>query len=84
MAEIQDWLTDRIARELEIDSERITADESILSFGIDSMQVVTIVAGLEDWLGFRFRSNPLEEHPTIRGLAQFAASEERDARSAEG
>jgi len=51
--------------------------------GIDSMQVVSILAGLEDRLGFRFQSNPLEDHATIESLSQFAANRGIESGSAE-
>jgi acyl carrier protein len=74
-AEIQQWLTTQLADELKIGPDRIRADRPILSYGIDSMQLVTIVARMEDWLGLRFSSNPLEDHPTIESLSQYVASD---------
>lgn len=78
--EIQNWLVEQIASELHVPRERIQVDEPILSYGIDSMQIVVIVARLEDWLGFRFSGNPLEDHPTIESLSLFVA--QRDASKA--
>jgi acyl carrier protein len=76
---IQQWLIGQLAEQLRIDPSRIRVDRPILSYGVDSMQIVTIVARLEDWLGRRFASNPWEDHPTIESLSRFAA--ERDERS---
>ena len=81
-AEIQDWLVEQLANELQISSDRINIVQPILSYGIDSMQVVVIVARLEDWLGFRFSSNPLEDHPTIESLALFVAELNDEPQSA--
>jgi acyl carrier protein len=36
---------------------------------------VTVVADLETWLGYRFRENPLEDHPTIASLAEYLAEQ---------
>ena len=77
VAEIRDWLVCRLSSETGIPTERVQPDDPILSFGIDSMQVVTLMAGLEDWLGFRFSDSPLDEHPTIQALAEFAASQKK-------
>jgi len=71
--EIQQWMIQHLAHELQINPEKIAIDQPILSCGIDSMQVVTFVAKLEDWLGVRFSSNPLEEHSTIEALSQHVA-----------
>ena len=72
-AEIQQWMISRLAEELQINRDKIKVDQPILSCGIDSMQVVSIVAKLEDWLCVRFSSNPLEEHSTIEALSQYVA-----------
>ncbi|TWU08933.1 Phosphopantetheine attachment site [Symmachiella macrocystis] len=77
-AEIQDWLLDKLAEELETDRSQIQVKEPILAQGIDSMHVVAIVAQLEDWLGIRFSSNPLEDYPSIEALSQsLGANDER-------
>lgn len=68
--EIQQWLVRQIAEQLQIVPQRVQPDQPILASGIDSMQVVSVVAGLEDWLGFRFSANPLDDDPTIRQLSQ--------------
>ncbi len=73
-AEVQQWMITQLAEELKINREKITVDQPILSFGIDSMQLVVVVAKLEDWLGFRFPSNPLEDYSTIEALSQYVAA----------
>ena len=73
-ADIQAWLIDALAEELQVAPDEIRVDEPILAQGIDSMHVVAIVAQLEDWLGIRFSSNPLEDFPTIEALAQSLGS----------
>ena len=69
-AQIRNWLIDKMAEELNIDRSQIRVDEPILAQGIDSMHVVALVAQMEDWLGIRFSSNPLEDYPSIEALAQ--------------
>jgi len=71
--EIERWLIERIAAEAEVPQGDIDPGQPIASYGIDSMQVVTLLAQLEDWLGFRFSSNPLDDYPNIAALAEFAA-----------
>ena len=73
IVEIQQWMIQHLAHELQINPEKIAIDQPILSCGIDSMQVVTFVAKLEDLLGVRFSSNPLEDHSTIEALSQHVA-----------
>ena len=72
-AEVEQWLTRQIADELQIDPAGIRVNQPLLSHGIDSMQVVSIVAKLEDWLEIRFAGNPLEDFSTIEQLARHVA-----------
>ncbi len=69
-AEIQNWLVGKMAEELQIDPSQIDIEAPILAQGIDSMHVVAIIAQLEDWLGIRFSSNPLEDFPSIEALSR--------------
>jgi acyl carrier protein len=72
-ADIELWIIGQIAAELHVHPETIRAEQPILSCGIDSLQVVSLVAKLEDWLGFRFSGNPLEDHFSIIDLSRRAA-----------
>lgn len=73
VAEIQEWLICRLSEELRIGRDKIKVDQPILSLGIDSVQVVSVVAQLEDWGGFRFSGNPLEDYSTIEALSHYVA-----------
>lgn len=72
-AEIQEWLINRLSEELRISRDKIRVDQPILSFGIDSVQLVSVVAQLEDRVGIRFSENPLEEYNTVEALSQYVA-----------
>jgi acyl carrier protein len=74
--QIQEWLIDRVSGLTGIPPGEIDAHEPYRRYGLDSVAVVAIVADLETWLGYRFRENPLEEHPTIASLAQFLADQQ--------
>ena len=74
VAEIREWIINQLAEELKVSPDRINVDQPILSSGIDSMQVVSVVAKLEDWLDFRFSENPLEDHATIEALSLYVAN----------
>ena len=69
VAEVQSWIINRMAEELRVGRDLIKADQQIMSLGIDSVQLVTILTQLEDWAGVRFDGNPLEEYSTIDELA---------------
>jgi myxalamid-type polyketide synthase MxaE and MxaD len=74
-AEIQDWIVTRVSSVTGIAPADIDAEAPFRRYGLDSVAVVTLAADLETWLGYRFRSNPLDEHPTIAALARFLADE---------
>lgn len=73
--EIQEWLIEHLAEELQVAPDQIKVDQPILAHGVDSMHIVAIIAKLEDWLGVRFSSDPLEDSPTIEALAESLASD---------
>lgn len=70
---IRQWIIDHLAEELQVRPETIAANQPILASGIDSMQIVGLVAKLEDQFDFRFTGNPLDDHPTVDALAQYVA-----------
>lgn len=78
-AAIERWLVEHLAEELKLPPERIDRNQPIAAYGVDSMQVVALLARLEDWLGFRFSSNPLDDHPTVAALSRFAESRANQA-----
>ena len=73
--EIQDWIVARVSGLTGLAPAEIDVHEPLLRFGLDSVAVVALVAELEEWLGYRFRENPLDEHPTIAALARFLAGQ---------
>lgn len=80
VGEIQDWIVRQLSEELQIGREKIKLDQPILSCGIDSVQVVSLMSNLEDWGGFRFPENPLDELTTIEQLSHSVAGLTRSAR----
>jgi len=70
---IQNWLVDRVSRRLGQLPETIDVQAPFEHFGLDSVMVVTLIADLETWMGWRFHENPLEDHPTLAALAQYLA-----------
>jgi acyl carrier protein len=71
--EIRDWIVVRLSRVLNQPPEQIDVHQPIMRFGLDSVATVALISDLETWLGFRFRSNPLNEQPTIASLAEYLA-----------
>jgi polyketide synthase 12 len=71
--DIQDWIVQKLSKQMRIDREEIDLDVPLVELGLDSMQLVVLVGDLEDWLGIKFSENPLIEHPTMKLLSQYLA-----------
>jgi acyl carrier protein len=74
-AEICDRIVDRVSRLTEIPSAEVDVRAPLTRYGLDSVDLVSLATDLEKWLGFRFRENPLDAHPTIEALARFLAEQ---------
>lgn len=73
--EIEHWLVTRLSTLTGLAPEEIRVNEPVIRLGLDSVAVVTLATELEAWLGYRFRTNPLDDHPTIKALARFLAQQ---------
>jgi acyl carrier protein len=73
--EIRDWLVGRVSALTGVPLAEVDPAAPLTRHGLDSVAVIALAADLEAWLGYRFRENPLERHPTIEALAQFLADE---------
>jgi acyl carrier protein len=73
--EIQEWMTDRLSRLTGVAPQEMDPREPMRRYGLDSVALVAFATDLEEWLGYRFRSNPLDDHPTMEALAAFLAVE---------
>jgi acyl carrier protein len=73
--EIQEWMADRLSRLTGVAPQEMDPREPIRRYGLDSVALVAFAMDLEEWLGYRFRGNPLDDHPTMEALAAFLAEE---------
>jgi len=73
--DVEDWIVNRVSGLTGTEPAAIDVNAPFRRHGLDSVAVVTLAADLETWLGYRFRANPLDEHPTIADLAAFLADE---------
>lgn len=65
---IKAWLVERIAQQLQKDTEAISINEPFDRFGLDSIALVSISGELEDWLGQPVSPTLLYSYPTISAL----------------
>ena len=62
---LQNWLIDQLSEQLSLDPESINVNESLTRYGLDSIDAVTMVGDLEDWLDLELPSTLFWDYPTI-------------------
>ena len=70
---IQIWLVSKLAEQLSLDPNSINVDEALTRYGLDSIDAVTMVGDLEDWLDLELPSTLFWDYPTIAKSAQYLA-----------
>jgi acyl carrier protein len=73
IASLTSWLIDWLARELRIDRSSIDPGQSFLSYGMDSVQAMTMVGDLESMLMLRLPPTLIWDYPDIGALAAHLA-----------
>lgn len=72
---IQVWLVNQIATQLSINAQTIKVTEPLTRYGLDSIDSVTIVGDMEDWLDAELPSTLLWDYPTIEKAAKYLVDE---------
>jgi acyl carrier protein len=72
--EIRHWLAGRVSTLTGLPPAEVDPDAPLTRHGLDSVALIALVGEFEEWLGYRFRENPLDQYPTITSLAGFLTS----------
>jgi acyl carrier protein len=72
------WIHDWMAREMGIDRSLIDPDQTFLSYGMDSVQAMTMVGDLEAKTGKRLPPTLAWDYPDINALAAHLAACSRE------
>jgi len=72
---IQVWLVQQLADVLSLDPASVDVNQPLTRYGLDSIDAVTLVGDLEDWLDLELPSTLLWDHPTISKAATYLVSE---------
>lgn len=70
---IQYWLVKKLSEQLSLDAKTIDVTEPLTRYGLDSIDAVTMVGDLEDWLDLELPSTLFWDYPTIAKSAQYLA-----------
>ncbi|MBD2102744.1 acyl carrier protein [Leptolyngbya sp. FACHB-261] len=68
---IEAWLATKLAKQLRLDVKTLSVHEPLTRYGLDSIDAVTLVGDLEDWLGLELPSTLLWDYPTIEKASQY-------------
>lgn len=68
---VQTWLVKQLAEQLSLDPAAIKVSEPLTRYGLDSIDAVTLVGDLEDWLELDLPDTLFWDHPTIEKSAQY-------------
>lgn len=70
---LKSWLVDWLAGELAMDPREINPEQTFLSYGLDSVQAMSMVGELESKLGRRLSPTLAWDYPTITTIAEHLA-----------
>jgi acyl carrier protein len=68
---VQNWLVKQLAEQLSLDPKTVNASEPLTRYGLDSIDAVTMVGDLEDWLDLELPSTLFWDYPTIEKSASY-------------
>jgi acyl carrier protein len=74
-AAVQNWLVTKLAEQLSLNAKTIDVREPLTRYGLDSIDAVTMVGDLEDWLGLDLPDTLLWDYPSIEKAAQYMVTE---------
>jgi len=74
-AEIESWLSQYLAKVLEISEQDIDNYANFDNYGLDSAIAVSLTGDLEEWLGRRINPTLLYNYTTIASLSENLAIE---------
>jgi acyl carrier protein len=71
--EIRAWLLAKCADALGVPVETLDPSEPVESYGLGSVQAVSLAGDLEDWLGRRMPATLFWDYPTLDAMAEEIA-----------
>ena len=68
--DIQNWLIDQFAQQLDVDPDDIDIEEAFDNYELDSSRALVLLGRLEKWLGKELNPVLMFNYPTITQLAE--------------
>jgi acyl carrier protein len=73
-AELQTWLCNYLAEDLNLPPGSIDPDEPLSTYGLDSIKAITLITEAEERIGHELDPNALWDFPTVTSFAGLLAS----------
>ncbi|WP_406835359.1 SDR family NAD(P)-dependent oxidoreductase [Streptomyces sp. AHU1] len=73
---VRAWLTSAVAEMAGLAPSAVSPERPIAEFGLGSVQLVTLAAGLSEWTGRPLEPSVVFNHPTIAGVAEAVLGEQ--------
>ncbi|MET8858512.1 SDR family NAD(P)-dependent oxidoreductase [Streptomyces sp. NPDC004579] len=73
--DVRAWLTSAVAEAAGLAPSAVAPERPIAEFGLGSVQLVRLVAGLSEWTGRPLDPSVVFNHPTIAGIAEVVFGE---------
>ena len=73
--DISAWCQEYLARTFGRSMDRIDPDAKFSRLGLDSVNSVTLIVALEEWLGMELNPELAVEYPTLRKLSEYLANQ---------
>ncbi len=73
--EIEDWLIQRVATALRVDSAQIDPEAPFENYGLDSRTAISVSGELEEWLGKEVPPTLVWEYASIVSASSFLAGQ---------
>jgi acyl carrier protein len=68
---VQTWLVNKLSEQLSLEPTTVSITEPLTRYGLDSIDAVTMVGELEDWLDLELPSTLFWDSPTIEKAAKY-------------
>jgi acyl carrier protein len=68
---LQNWLVMQLSTQLSLDASTIKVSEPLTRYGLDSIDAVTLVGDLEEWLDLELPDTLFWDHASIAQASQF-------------
>ena len=81
---ICDRLRSALAQLLGIDPREIDPDESLVSYGLGSVQALTLMGELEEWTGRELSATLIWDYPTLNAITKYLSDDSVSGGVADG